>query len=96
MAGTHKIPPKIHAYSYPHAAPGFAESDLDEYDKISAGLAWSRSLNVVRKAFEIEVDLEGIWEEHSRRMFFFPFRWMSVSNHSVLDFAKPKPVTVLD
>ncbi|KAL8667467.1 MAG: hypothetical protein Q9202_000683 [Teloschistes flavicans] len=69
MAGTHKIPPKLHAYSYPDAAPGFAESDLDEYDKISAGLAWSRSLNVVRKAFEIEVDLEGIWEEHSRREF---------------------------
>ncbi|KAL9576352.1 MAG: hypothetical protein Q9212_007174 [Teloschistes hypoglaucus] len=69
MAGTHKIPPKIRAYSYPHAAPGFAESDLDEYDKISAGLAWSRSLEVVRKAFEIEVDLEGIWEEHSRREF---------------------------
>ncbi|KAL8626959.1 hypothetical protein Q9189_007347 [Teloschistes chrysophthalmus] len=67
MAGTHKIPPKIHAYSYPHAAPGFAESDLDEYDKISAGLAWSRSLEVVRKAFEIEVDMEGIWEDHTRR-----------------------------
>lgn len=67
LAGNHAAPSKFHAYSYPHAAPGFAESDLEEYDKVSAGLAWSRSLELVRKAFEVEVDLESIWEEHSRR-----------------------------
>ncbi|KAL8954346.1 MAG: hypothetical protein Q9183_007179, partial [Haloplaca sp. 2 TL-2023] len=40
LAGDRTAPPRFHAYSYPEAAPGFAESDLDEYDRVSAGLAW--------------------------------------------------------
>lgn len=55
------------AYSYPDTVSGFAEHDLDVFDKVSAGLAWSRSLDVMRKAFEIEVDLEAIWDHHSER-----------------------------
>lgn len=55
---------KYKCFVYPDAVPGFAESDLDEYDRISAGLAWTRTLGVVRKAHEIDVDLESIWEEH--------------------------------
>ena len=69
LAGDRTAPPRFHAYSYPEAAPGFAESDLDEYDKVPAGLAWSRSLGLIRKAFDIDVDLEAIWDNHSRREF---------------------------
>ncbi|KAJ4394838.1 hypothetical protein N0V93_004058 [Gnomoniopsis smithogilvyi] len=39
-----------HSYTY-NADPGFAEHDIDDYDKISADLAWSRSLAAARKAF---------------------------------------------
>lgn len=38
------------SYTY-NADPGFAEHDIEEYDKISADLAWGRSLSVARKAF---------------------------------------------
>ncbi|KAL8836233.1 MAG: hypothetical protein Q9170_003010 [Blastenia crenularia] len=69
LAGSQPEAPKFHSYSYPHAEPGFAEHDLDQFDKVSAGLAWSRSLELVRKGFEVEVDLERIWEDHSRLEF---------------------------
>lgn len=67
IAGSQGFMPGNYAYSYPDAVPGFAEHDLDVFDKVSAGLAWSRSLDVIRKAFEIEVDLEAIWDRHSER-----------------------------
>lgn len=51
-------------YSYPGVGAGFAEEDLDQYDKVSASLAWSRSLAALRKGFDIEVDLEKIWDDH--------------------------------
>lgn len=38
------------SYTY-NADPGFAEHDIEEYEKISADLAWSRSLAAARKAF---------------------------------------------
>ncbi|KAL8809324.1 MAG: hypothetical protein Q9223_003198 [Gallowayella weberi] len=69
IAGSQKFMPGERAYAYPNTVPGFAEHDLDIYDKTSAGLAWSRSLDVMRKAFELEVDLEAIWEEHSNYEF---------------------------
>ncbi|KAL9042250.1 MAG: hypothetical protein Q9180_000738 [Flavoplaca navasiana] len=69
IAGSQGFMPDSHAYAYPDAVPGFAEHDLDVYDKISAGLAWSRSLDVMRKAFEIDVDLEAVWERHSELEF---------------------------
>ncbi|KAL2350076.1 dienelactone hydrolase-like protein [Cryomyces antarcticus] len=54
--------------SYPsyvyEAEPGFAEHDLDEYDKVADRLAWTRSLATVSKGFGAEVELEKIWEEH--------------------------------
>ena len=55
------------AYTYEDVAPGFAEHDLDEYDKVGERLAWSRSLGAVRKGFRIEVDLEGVWDRHTER-----------------------------
>ena len=36
---------------------------------MSASLAWSRTLAVVRKGFGIEVDLEKVWEEHIERRY---------------------------
>lgn len=62
-----KSSPKWASYMYPHAETGFAETDLEEYDKVSASLAWSRTLDAVRKGFGIEVDLEGVWEKHLAR-----------------------------
>ena len=65
LAGTQTVGgPQYPSYNYPHAQSGFAEGDLDEYDKISASLAWSRTLGIVRKGFGIEKDLEKAWEEH--------------------------------
>ena len=50
-------------YTY-DADPGFAEHDLDEYDRVSAELAWSRSLATARKAFAIDPDLEFALEQN--------------------------------
>ncbi|KZL83433.1 dienelactone hydrolase, partial [Colletotrichum incanum] len=57
------------AYTY-DAEPGFAEHDLDEYNKVSAELAWSRSLGAARKAFNNHVDLEQVLEENVQGKFF--------------------------
>lgn len=51
--------------SYTYAAqPGFAEHDLDEYDRISAELAWSRSLAAARKAFHTYINMELTLDEN--------------------------------
>jgi hypothetical protein len=50
-------------YTY-DAEPGFAEHDLDEYERISAEVAWTRSLDTVRRAFRNDVDLESVWEQN--------------------------------
>jgi len=52
------------AYAYEGVEPGFAEHDLEEYNRIAEGVAWARSLDCLRKAFGAEVDLERNWEEH--------------------------------
>ena len=57
------------AYKYPGVEEGFAESDLDEYDAAAAGVAWSRTLGVVRKALRIASDIERIRDEQLDRMF---------------------------
>jgi len=68
IPGSMGTAPKYRHYTYPDAQPGFAEADLEQYDKAAAGLAWSRTLETVRRGFEIEVDLEGVWDEHVARM----------------------------
>ncbi|KAH9889668.1 hypothetical protein F4778DRAFT_753672, partial [Xylariomycetidae sp. FL2044] len=60
------------AYAYAGVEPGFAERDLDEYDRRSAELAWSRSLRAVRKAFGRHVDLESVVEQNVESKFFTP------------------------
>ena len=67
LASSQNLAPKCKHYIYPEVQPGFAEEDLDLYDKISANIAWSRTLATLRKGFEIEVDLEKIWENHTER-----------------------------
>ncbi|KAI0482094.1 hypothetical protein GGR56DRAFT_684571 [Xylariaceae sp. FL0804] len=59
------------SYTYAGAEPGFAEHDLDEYDHVSAGLAWSRSLGVVRRAFrrDRDADLEALVEQNAEHKF---------------------------
>jgi hypothetical protein len=57
-------PAWANCYTYEGVVPGFAERDLEEYDRIAAELAWSRTLGVLRAAFRIEADLERVWEEH--------------------------------
>ncbi|KAI0423615.1 hypothetical protein F5Y09DRAFT_205845 [Xylaria sp. FL1042] len=52
------------------AEPGFAEGDLDEFDKVAAEVAWSRSLDAVRTAFGMNVDLERIVEQNMQGKFF--------------------------
>jgi hypothetical protein len=48
------------AYTYSGVEPGFAEHDLDEFDAVSAGVAFSRSIATVRKGFRIENDIEAV------------------------------------
>ena len=51
------------SYKY-NADPGFAEHDLEEYERISAELAWSRSLAAARDAFKMYVNLELVLEQN--------------------------------
>lgn len=53
------------SYTYPDTAPGFAEHDADQYDKIGSRLAWTRTLRLMRRGFGIDVDLEAIWDNHT-------------------------------
>lgn len=53
------------SFTYPDTQSGFAEHDLEEYDKVGARLAWSRTLGLVRHAFGITVNLEAIWDNHT-------------------------------
>lgn len=50
-------------YTY-NAETGFAEHDVEEYDGVSAELAWSRSLRAARKVFGIDPDLELVLESN--------------------------------
>ena len=64
IAGSQGFAPAFSSYTYQGAKPGFAEYDLDEFNKVAASLAWSRTLGVLRKAFKIDAELERVREEH--------------------------------
>lgn len=51
---------------YPSTCPGFAESDLEEYDKFAAGLSWGRTLACLRRCFGMVVDLEEVVDEYNK------------------------------
>lgn len=59
---------KMNTLAYPiymySVQPGFAEHDLDEYEKVSAELAWSRSLAAARKAFNQYTNMEIIVDQN--------------------------------
>ena len=64
LEGSQTILPNCRHYVYADSEKGFADTRLDVYDKVAAGLAWSRTLATLRKGFDIEVDLEKIWDDH--------------------------------
>lgn len=64
LAASQNFAPAFPSYTYEGVQPGFAEHDLDEYDRTASSISWSRTLGVLRAAFRISVDLERVWEEH--------------------------------
>lgn len=64
IAGSQPFNPAFKSYRYSGTKPGFAEYDLDEYDKVAARLSWTRSLEAVRKGFKKDIDLESPLEQH--------------------------------
>lgn len=50
-------------YSYTGLESGFAERDLDEYEPVAESVAFTRSLETVRKGFRIETDIENIRDD---------------------------------
>ncbi len=49
-------------YTYENVDPGFAEHDLDEYDRVAEELAWGRTLEVLMRVFHRQHDVERVWE----------------------------------
>ncbi|KAJ5487997.1 hypothetical protein N7530_002297 [Penicillium desertorum] len=70
------------AFTYDNAVPGFAETDLEEYDHRAADLAWTRTLKVLRKGYSRDPDYEQRYEQHVEGK-----RWM------VMFSTKPPGVT---
>lgn len=64
LAGEQPFAPRYPSYAYSGTSAGFAQRESGVYDKTSSDLAWSRTLDCIRKGFGIEVDMETIWEEH--------------------------------
>jgi hypothetical protein len=52
------------AFTYDNAEPGFAETDLKEYDHLAANLAFTRTLKVLRKGYSRDPDFEQRLEQH--------------------------------
>ena len=69
LASSQNFGTRYPSHTYPDTQPGFAESDLEEYDKPAARLSWSRTLGLVRRAFGLYVDLEAIWDNHTELEF---------------------------
>ena len=55
-------------HRYEEAEPGFAEHDLDEFERVSAELAWGRSVETVRKGIGMDVELGRVVEENVQSM----------------------------
>ncbi|XDG09815.1 hypothetical protein ABKA04_009430 [Annulohypoxylon sp. FPYF3050] len=69
------------SYAY-NATPGFAEHDLDEFDRVSAELSWSRSLSAVNTAFRKDVDLEKTLEQNVEGKFYMRDLQQTLSTYS--------------
>ncbi|KAI1463825.1 uncharacterized protein F4812DRAFT_445566 [Daldinia caldariorum] len=69
------------SYTY-NALPGFAERDLDEFDRVSAELSWSRSLATARRAFRRDVDLETVLDQNVESKFYNRHLQQAISTYS--------------
>ncbi|KAL2202352.1 NTF2-like protein [Sarocladium strictum] len=69
------------SYTY-KAEPGFAEHDMEEYDRVSAELAWSRSLAAARRAFGNHVEAEILLETNTHSKFFSSDHSKSVNTYT--------------
>jgi hypothetical protein len=71
LAASQKFGTTLPSFRYEDTEDGFAEHDLDEYNKTAATLAWSRTLGVLRRGFGLEDhwDLEAIWDNHTKLEF---------------------------
>jgi hypothetical protein len=69
LTSSQHFAPRFSYYTYNDVDPGFAEHDLDTYDRVAYSLAWSRSLGAVRKGFKIQADLEGVRESFAALSF---------------------------
>ncbi|RAL13329.1 uncharacterized protein BO97DRAFT_388432 [Aspergillus homomorphus CBS 101889] len=78
------------AFSYVGALPGFAEHDLEEYSRIPAQLAWSRTLTALQRGFKKEVDLETVWDNMQEA------RYFSTNTSSLLPSPSPNTETDTD
>lgn len=67
LAGNQPFAPRYKSYSYPSTNPGFDQEDSGVHDKLASSLAWSRSLDCVRKGFGINVDIEAVLDNHLLR-----------------------------
>ncbi|PLN77413.1 hypothetical protein BDW42DRAFT_4277 [Aspergillus taichungensis] len=65
---------RCHLFFYPESKAGFAESTSSSYDAISARLAWTRSLECLKRGFGwpggtwSTPDVEDLWEQYWRKL----------------------------
>jgi carboxymethylenebutenolidase len=57
--------PEIAIHLYPGVAPGFDRKSRPNYDRVTAGLAHSRSIALLRRVIGPHYDLEALWENHT-------------------------------
>ncbi|KAK0385941.1 hypothetical protein NLU13_7116 [Sarocladium strictum] len=69
-------------YTYDAAEPGFAEHDMEEYNRVAAELAWSRSLAAARRAFGNHVEAEMLLETNTHSKFISPDHSESVNAYT--------------
>lgn len=70
LASSQKFGTRHPSYRYDHTHEGFAEHDLEEFDKVASRLAWSRDMTLLHESFDMpQYDLEHIWENHTRLEF---------------------------
>ncbi|KAJ1710274.1 hypothetical protein NYO67_7541 [Aspergillus flavus] len=70
------------AYSYPGMSPGFAESDLDNYDPVATEIAWTRTLSVLQSGFQKHLDLEKTWEGIEQEKYFSSDMSTAMTNYT--------------
>lgn len=70
VAGSQNFAPAFPSFTYKGTVPGFAEYDLEEYDKVAASLSWTRTSSTLRKAFKLELDgnLQPAKDAHARQL----------------------------